>query len=59
LAKGTVLGRTLSPYSFEELEVLRAPFDPSLTVLVRLQPCRINPGDFGYMIGDLATAEAA
>jgi len=58
LSKGTVLGRTLSPYSFEELEVLRAPFEPSLTVLVRLQPCRINPGDFGYMIGDLATAEA-
>ena len=24
-------------------------------VLVR--PCRINPGDYGYMIGDLSTAE--
>jgi hypothetical protein len=55
--KGAVLGRTLSPYSFEELEVLRAPFERSLTVLVRPTPCRINPGDFGYMIGDLATAE--
>lgn len=55
--KGTVLGRTLSPYSFEELEVHRAPFDRSVTVLIRPTPCRINPGDFGYMIGDLTTAE--
>ncbi|HXX38574.1 MAG TPA: M14 family metallopeptidase [bacterium] len=57
--KGTVLGRTLSPYSFKELEVFRAPFEPSVTVLVRVTPCRINPGDYGYMIGDLSTAETA
>ena len=56
---GTVLGRTLSPYSLQELEVLRAPFQRSLTVLVRVTPCRVNPGDYGYMIGDLATAETA
>jgi len=56
--KGTVLGRTLSPYSFEELEVFRAPFEPSVTVEVLVRPCRINPGDYGYMIGDLSTAEA-
>ena len=54
--KDTVLGRTLSPYTFTELEVFRAPFEPSVTVLLRLTPCRINPGDYGYMIGDLATA---
>lgn len=57
LGKGTVLGRTVSPYSFAELEVFRAPFEPSLTVLVRQAVCRIDPGDFGYMIGDLSTAE--
>ena len=57
LAKGTVLGRTVSPYSFEELEVFRAPFEPSLTVLVRQGVNRVNPGDFGYMIGDLSSAE--
>jgi predicted deacylase len=57
LPKDAVLARTLSPFSFEELEVLRAPFERSLTVLVRPTPCRINPGDFGYMIGDLTTAE--
>jgi len=55
--RGTVLGRTLSPYSFEELEVFRAPFAPSVTVEVLVRPCRINPGDYGYMIGDLSTAE--
>jgi predicted deacylase len=57
LPKDAVLGRTLSPYSFAELEVLRAPFERNITVLVRPTPCRINPGDFGYMIGDLTTAE--
>lgn len=57
LPQGTVLGRTLSPYTFDELEVFRAPFEPSATVLLRLTPCRINPGDYGYMIGDLSTAE--
>ena len=57
LARGTVLGRTVSPYSFEELEVFRAPFEPSLTVLVRQGVNRVNPGDFGYMIGDLSSAE--
>ena len=57
LPKDAALGRTLSPYSFAELEVLRAPFERNITVLVRPTPCRINPGDFGYMIGDLATAE--
>jgi predicted deacylase len=56
--RDAVLGRVLSPYSFEELETLRAPFERSLTVLVRPTICRVNPGDFGYMIGDLATAEA-
>jgi hypothetical protein len=56
--RGAVLGRTLSPYSFAELEVLRAPFERNITVLIRPTPCRINPGDFGYMIGDLATAES-
>ena len=55
--KGTVLGRTFSPYSFKELETLRAPFERSITVLIRPVPCRINPGDFGYMMGDLATAD--
>lgn len=57
LPRGAVLARTLSPYSFAELEVLRTPFERSLTVLIRPTACRINPGDFGYMIGDLATAE--
>ncbi|HLJ62197.1 MAG TPA: M14 family metallopeptidase [bacterium] len=57
LAKDTVLGRIVSPYSFEELDVCRAPFERSLTVLVRPSVCRVQPGEFGYMIGDLATAE--
>ena len=55
--KDIPLGRTISPYSFTDLEVFRAPFERSITVLVRPTPCRVNPGDFGYMMGDLTTAE--
>jgi predicted deacylase len=57
LQKDAVLGRVVSPYAFDELDVFRAPFERSLTVLVRPTVCRVQPGEFGYMIGDLGTAE--
>jgi uncharacterized protein len=59
LPKGTVLGRVLSPLTFETLEVIEAPFDPSLVVLIRAGVTRIDPGDYMYMMGDGATAEDA
>ena len=55
---GTVLGRIVSPYSFEELEVIRAPFDRGIVVLTHQTADVVEPGIYGYMIGDLATAEA-
>lgn len=55
--KGTVLGRVISPYTFEELETITAPFDPSILVLVRQSVTRIEPGDYMYMIGNGETAE--
>jgi predicted deacylase len=55
LSGGTVLGRVISPYTFEELEVMRAPFAKSLIVLLRVTPTRVNPGDYAFMAANAAT----
>jgi uncharacterized protein len=49
---GTVLGRVISPFSFETLEELRAPFERSLIVLLRPALTRVNPGDYAFMLAD-------
>jgi uncharacterized protein len=55
---GTVLGRVYSPYTFELLETIVAPFPRSLLVLLRDNLAPINPGAYMYMIGNAETAEA-
>jgi predicted deacylase len=55
--RGSVLGRILSPYTFEELEVVVAPFEPSLMVLTRERFTKVDPGDYGFMVADGATVE--
>lgn len=55
---GTVLGRVVSPYSFEVLEVIRSPFERGIVVLAHQTADVVEPGIYGYMIGNLATAEA-
>lgn len=55
---GQVLGRIVSPYSFEELEVIRCPFERGVVVLTQLTPNVVEPGIYGFMIGNLATAES-
>ncbi|WP_051579798.1 succinylglutamate desuccinylase/aspartoacylase family protein [Pseudonocardia acaciae] len=59
LAAGTVLGRILSPYTFEELEVITAPYEPSILVLTRESMTNVAPGDYGFMVADGATARPA
>lgn len=54
---GTVLGRIFSPYTFELLETIVAPFPRSLLVLLRDNLAPINPGAYMYMIGNGETAE--
>lgn len=54
--KGTVLGRVVDPYTFEELEVVTATFEPSLLVLVRESVTKVDPGDYGFMIANGAGA---
>ena len=50
-------GYQIDPATFEELEVITAPFDPSLLVLVREPMTKVDPGDYGFIIADGATAE--
>ncbi|MBI4278500.1 MAG: succinylglutamate desuccinylase/aspartoacylase family protein [Armatimonadetes bacterium] len=54
--RGTVLARVRSPYTLEELEVLRAPYDPTYIMMVRSRISRVHPGDYAYILGDGATA---
>jgi uncharacterized protein len=56
---GTVLARVVSPYTFEELEVLTAPYDPSILVLVREPVTTVQAGDYGFMVADGSTATPA
>ncbi len=55
--RGQVLGRIVSPYSFDELEVIRAPFERGIVVLTHQTADVVEPGIYGYMIGNLETAE--
>jgi predicted deacylase len=56
VAGGTVLGRVVSPYTFEELEVLTAPFERNFMILSRGFIARVNPGDFAYMCANADVA---
>lgn len=50
----TVLGRIISPYTFEDLETITAPFDSNLMILLRGAVTRVNPGDYAYMVAEAA-----
>jgi predicted deacylase len=54
---GTVLGRIYSPYTFELLETITAPFERSVLVLLRDNLAPISPGSYMYMIGNGESAE--
>ena len=51
---GSVLGRVISPYTFEELEVITAPFEKNFMILLRGAITRVNPGDYAYMVANAA-----
>lgn len=56
LSSGTALADIVSPYTFEVLETMTAPYDENIVVLCRNYVTRIHPGDYGFMIADRATA---
>jgi predicted deacylase len=51
IAAGAVLGRVVSPYTFEELEVIHNPVPDGWMVLAHLSRNLVQPGDYGYMVG--------
>ena len=57
-ARGSELGRVISPYTFEELERLSAPFDRSLLALSREAVTHVEAGDYGFIVADASTARA-
>jgi predicted deacylase len=59
VSSGTLLGRVVSPYSFETLEEIRSPFERGIMILLRGGIMRVNPGDYGYMVANAGTARPA
>jgi len=56
---GTLLGRVVSPYTFETLEEIRAPFARGYMILLRGAITRVNPGDYAYMVANAEGARTA
>ncbi len=58
IAGGAVLGRVISPYTFEELEVIKSPVARGIMILSHLSRNLLESGDYGYMVGDLEGSHA-
>jgi predicted deacylase len=58
ISGGSVLGRIVSPYTFEELEILSNPVTDGIMILSHLTRNIIEPGDYAYMVGDLDGSES-
>ena len=56
IPRGATLGEIVSPYTFETLETITAPFEPSLLALTREPVTHIEAGDYGFIVADGATA---
>jgi predicted deacylase len=50
--KGTVLGRVISPYTFEVLDECVAPYARTEMMQVRNRISKVHPGEYAYIIGD-------
>jgi hypothetical protein len=56
IEQGSELATIIDPTTFEELEIMKALYDPSLLVLVREPMTKVDPGDYGFIIADGSTA---
>jgi predicted deacylase len=52
-----LLGRVISPYSFDRLDELYGPYQENLLMVVRGRQSKVHPGDPAYIVGNAATAE--
>jgi uncharacterized protein len=51
------LAKIYNPLTLELIEEIVTPFEKNLVILMRGLLNRVNTGDYGFMIGDLSTAE--
>ena len=58
ITKGQLLGRVVSPYTFEVLEEIATPYDDGVMILSHLSRNLVESGDFGYMVGDMNGAQS-
>jgi predicted deacylase len=49
---GTVLGRVVSAYTFDEVETIRAPFANTALMFMRGRFSKVEPGDYAYIVGN-------
>ena len=57
VVKGDVLGQVVSPLDFAVLEDLTCPLEEGVMILTHPTTHRMEPGDYGFMVGDVQTAE--
>lgn len=57
IGKDYLLGRVISPYTFQTIEEFKAPYSRNIILLLRTQLSRVNPGDYAYMLGDMEKAQ--
>ena len=50
---GDTLGRIVSPFTFEELEVIPNPVEDGVMILSHLTRNLVQPGDYAFMVGDM------
>ena len=55
---GTVLGRVVAPDTFEELDVIRAPYPVTELMMVRSRISKVHPGEYAYILGDGQSGQA-
>lgn len=56
IKKGDLLGRVVSPYSFQTLEEIATPYDNGIMILSHLSRNLVESGDYGFMVGNLESA---
>ena len=57
VAGGAVLSRVVDPHTFRETDVITSPVGAGIMLLRHLTTNLVQPGDYGYMVGDLEGSE--
>ena len=55
--QGTLLAQILSPLTLEVIEEIVAPCEQTVFLNMRGYATKVHPGDYAYILGDLASAE--